>query len=121
MPLGAHYLLARGEWDNFPSPISPVSFKFLQACLLPLARLRKLLGVSEASGFSDGGQVGIGSGVEVVIRIRGLVRVIREKEKMRAEVSAEEEWMDPGPEEVTFLDFLGLFLNSHQEERCQVG
>jgi len=69
VPLGTHNLLARGKLDNFPSSISPVSIKFLQTGLLPLARLRKLLGVSEASGFSDGGQVGIGSGVEGVIRV----------------------------------------------------
>lgn len=80
-PFGTHHLPTRGKLDNFPSAIPTVSLKFLQACLLPLARFRKLLGLLEGSGFSDGSKVGIGSGVEGLIRVSsrviGLVKVTR--------------------------------------------
>jgi hypothetical protein len=79
VPLGSNHLLARGKLGNLPGPISAVGLKLLQACLLPLARLRKLLGLFEGSGLRDGGQVGIGSGVEGVIssRVIGVVIGVR--------------------------------------------
>ena len=78
-PLGAHYLFARGKVDNLPSPISGVSLKLLHASLPPLARFRAFLGFFEGSWFSDGGYVGIGSGVEGVIssRVIGVIIGVR--------------------------------------------
>jgi len=77
VPLGTHHLLARRKLDNFPSPIPLVSLKLLQAGLLPLAGFGISLRFLEGSGLSDGGEVGIGSGVEGFIRIIGLVKGIR--------------------------------------------
>ena len=67
LPLGTYNLLARGKLDYLPSSIPLEGLKFFNACLLPLARLRALLGCFEGLGLSDRGEVGIGSGVEGVI------------------------------------------------------
>ena len=79
VPVGTHHLLARGKLDNLPSSVPLVGLKFLQAGLLPLTGFRISLRLLEGSGLSDGGEVGIGSGVNSVIRIWiiGLVKVIR--------------------------------------------
>jgi hypothetical protein len=56
-----------------------VSLKFLQAGLLPLTGFRLLLRVPEGPWLSDGGKVGISSGVEGVIssRVIGVIIGVR--------------------------------------------
>ena len=87
-PLGAHHLSARGKLSNLPSPISGVSLKFLQTSL-PLASLRTLLGFSEGPGFSNGSEVGRGSGVEGVISSRVIEPSLRSEEPSSSSSSGE--------------------------------
>ena len=79
MPPRTNNLLARWKLSNLPSPIVLVGLKFIKACLLPLTGFRELLGTFEGLGFSDGGKVGIGGGVEGFIssRVIGVIIGIR--------------------------------------------